>query len=796
MKPALSAIVAVIAACALARMAAADSIETSWRYYRPGNTGIQGDYNEAIWIGPDGDPWIGGYVPTFEEGGIAKFVQAENRWINISNVDYPVIGHPDSTGCSRVSDIVADGAGRLWMGTGRGALRFDPAVGPSSLASYGPHNSSLPGGWTTDVDIAPDGTVWFTSYSTAWGGGGIARYRPSTGAWSYWATGNTHLSVQPKPGGGYYVWSGDGYYGYVFRFDSATQTWTTLPFTGAAGEVAGLPGKDCTDDAGNFWAQRITTPGGWESLDYRRPDGTWATPPEPYPGVTYDIWAFRAYGIAQALLATGNGEVWRFDGNAWASLGQWRPGGYTYDVNMDGAGAVWVCGTGGAARRDPATGAWQRFRITNTSQIDYWVRDLSLEEEGAVWLTGNAGTGYGGFERFDGARWYCWNDYTYGRGGPWGFPTDNADAVAYRPSNGRTALNPMFNGIREWTGTTFVTLDPSSTSKGLVEDSIGRLWSLGEYFSLRYHDGSGWTQVGMIGWGNRIQRDPDRAGTIWAATGHEVTRTDGAYRYSRGIEDFPELTTQSDTFSGLAAAPGGIAWIGATVQYGAGGAGGALIRLDSSTGSYQMLRYDQGWPLPGQYVSPLAVTPDGRVWMQYDSDYLVAQRGLCWYDGASVGVFPAPPFGEPQWGGLPHAQIVDAEVRPIPGGYELWLSCASRGIAVLTVRTAATSVAGGPEGSPETAGSGLSLEQNSPNPFNRSTRLAYAIPRSGRVTLEVFDIAGRRVRTLLAEERAAGSHELEWDGRDARGARVSGGVYFARLVAESGVVERRMVLIR
>ena len=47
---------------------------STWRYYRPGNTGIQGDYNQAIYIGPDDDPWFGGYDPGFEEGGVAKLV--------------------------------------------------------------------------------------------------------------------------------------------------------------------------------------------------------------------------------------------------------------------------------------------------------------------------------------------------------------------------------------------------------------------------------------------------------------------------------------------------------------------------------------------------------------------------------------------------------------------------------------------------------------------------------------------------------------------------------------------------
>jgi hypothetical protein len=51
----------------------------SWRYYRVGNTGIQGDYNQAVWVGPDGDPYIAGYDPIFEEGGFSKFIQGENR---------------------------------------------------------------------------------------------------------------------------------------------------------------------------------------------------------------------------------------------------------------------------------------------------------------------------------------------------------------------------------------------------------------------------------------------------------------------------------------------------------------------------------------------------------------------------------------------------------------------------------------------------------------------------------------------------------------------------------------------
>lgn len=778
---------AVIAGLGARPAAAEDTF--SWRYYRPGNTGIQGDYNEAIWVGPDGDPYIGGYEPSFEEGGFAKFVQAENRWINFSNVDYPVIGHPDLTGCTRVSDIVADAAGKLWLATGRGALLFDPAVGGSSIINYGPQNSQLPGGWTDDVDIAPDETIWFASISVVWGGGGITRYQPSSGTWTHWATGDRHLSVQPKPAGGYYVWSADTYYGYVFRFDSATQQWTTLPFPPVPGDVVGMPGKDCVDDAGNFWALRLVPDGGWETLDYRRPDGTWVTPAPPYPGITFDLWAFRAFGNAQALLANGNGDIWRFNGTSWQSLGQWRPGGFTQDLNIDAAGNVWACGIEGAAKRDATTGAWQRYRISNTGQIDFFVRDLSLGVDGTVWITANAAPGVGGMERFDGTRWSCWNDFTYGLGGPWPFPTDNADAIAYRPSTGHVAVNPTFNGIREWTGSAFLTLDTGSTSKGLVEDSLCRLWDNAEYPGLRYHDGSAWIQVGPTYWGGyAIQRDPERPGTIWSANSDEVKRTDGVYSFSRGIGDFPELDPTTNTFSGLAAAPGGVAWVGISEPY---GGGGALIRLDSTTGTYQMLRYDQGWPLPGQYVAPRAVTPDGRVWMQYDSEYPSTDAGLCWYDGVNVGTFPAPPGGAPQWGGLPHSSIDDLEVRVIPGGYELWMSCLSRGLAVLTVQTPTTAVP-----TENVSAARLFLAQNVPNPFRTDTQIRFDLPRTESVQLDIFDVTGRRARALVSQTLPPGSHRIEWDGRGDHGQPLSSGVYYYRLNAGSETVQRKLVLLQ
>ena len=78
------------------------------------------------------------------------------------------------------------------------------------------------------------------------------------------------------------------------------------------------------------------------------------------------------------------------------------------------------------------------------------------------------------------------------------------------------------------------------------------------------------------------------------------------------------------------------------------------------------------------------------------------------------------------------------------------------------------------------AGLSLQLYQPAPNPFNNSTRIAYAISSGGneRVEIAIFNVAGRKVRTLVSGFQAAGRYEVSWDAVDNYGSKVSPGVYF------------------
>lgn len=88
------------------------------------------------------------------------------------------------------------------------------------------------------------------------------------------------------------------------------------------------------------------------------------------------------------------------------------------------------------------------------------------------------------------------------------------------------------------------------------------------------------------------------------------------------------------------------------------------------------------------------------------------------------------------------------------------------------------------------------LGQSTPNPFNPRTRIAYSLDAPKHAELVVYDLAGRRVKTLVSGHVDAGPHEAEWDGTDDHKRRVASGVYLYRLVAGEFSETKRMVLLK
>jgi hypothetical protein len=87
------------------------------------------------------------------------------------------------------------------------------------------------------------------------------------------------------------------------------------------------------------------------------------------------------------------------------------------------------------------------------------------------------------------------------------------------------------------------------------------------------------------------------------------------------------------------------------------------------------------------------------------------------------------------------------------------------------------------------------LRQASPNPFTASTRIVFSLPRAGRARVEVYDVTGRLVRRLFDGDAASGATGVTWDGRDDRGARLSGGIYYARLATAERTSALKVVML-
>ncbi|MBD3403933.1 T9SS type A sorting domain-containing protein [candidate division GN15 bacterium] len=90
----------------------------------------------------------------------------------------------------------------------------------------------------------------------------------------------------------------------------------------------------------------------------------------------------------------------------------------------------------------------------------------------------------------------------------------------------------------------------------------------------------------------------------------------------------------------------------------------------------------------------------------------------------------------------------------------------------------------------------VSLGANYPNPFNPSTTISFSLSAAGQARLEVFNILGQRVRTLVDGPHGAGVHSVVWDGRNNAGETVSSGVYFYRLTTDDVIESKKMLLLK
>jgi hypothetical protein len=90
----------------------------------------------------------------------------------------------------------------------------------------------------------------------------------------------------------------------------------------------------------------------------------------------------------------------------------------------------------------------------------------------------------------------------------------------------------------------------------------------------------------------------------------------------------------------------------------------------------------------------------------------------------------------------------------------------------------------------------FSLSQNYPNPFNPATNFRFTLAKTSQVKIEIYNIVGQRVRTLVDEEMRPGVYVADWDSKDDKGNSVSSGIYFYRMTAGDFSDMKKMLLVK
>jgi hypothetical protein len=91
---------------------------------------------------------------------------------------------------------------------------------------------------------------------------------------------------------------------------------------------------------------------------------------------------------------------------------------------------------------------------------------------------------------------------------------------------------------------------------------------------------------------------------------------------------------------------------------------------------------------------------------------------------------------------------------------------------------------------------GTRLFQNSPNPFARQTTISYQLPKAGNVSINIYNVTGQLVKTLVSGRQGPGTYTVIWNGDDNSGAKVSNGVYVYKLETLNGMSIKKMVVLR
>ena len=725
-------------------------------------TGIVEDTGGVIWFSHDD-----------VEKGVTAFDGDEWEWFTIYN--------KPRLPSNNVNAVAADSDGAVWFATDKGIVRYAKIGGVESWDVFDLEGVD-PGKRIQDIIVDSDGVKWivFDRYEKS----GVLRFDGI--AWELYTTesgleSDAVLTLTVGKKGTLYFgttrglsifdgvsWShhpgndrlispnifdmaedGDGTMwfatsGGLSRFDGSSWRtfYTSEPVYDDIVEIA-------VDGNGTIWC--LSSQGNLMSLinDSFVIHAVEVEGISPEPRIHISSFALGADGMLWAdtnleMRYNETEELWEkdlisFDGAEWKlhtlSTAEWFSEGR--DIAIDDDNVLWLATDVGLRSFD---GTVSTTSIIN-GPVSNNIRDIAIDTRNNIMLATDRG-----LSPYNGAVWESWFGTTI-------------RSIVYDENNILWLSDQggivTYDG-NEWTLFDHINDKPIYPSLNYARDENNVMWA-GTTWGLWKVNGSEWTFYGedegfLDGAITDIQIEP--TGVLWMSVGIRkgLWRFDGETftRYLRidGISD--------DTADALVIDKNNRKWVGTRL--------GLSCFNDTTWTTYTVAN-----GLPSNQVNALAVDHNNILWVGTDN-------GVARFDGESWLAFND------------NDGLVDNEVSTIEVDYNniKWFGT-THGLASYDDRTSYTTIS-----KPKT----IDLKGNFPNPFNVETTIEFYLNSWGTVIIDIYNIGGQKVRSLIFKNMPAGRKNVIWNGRGNNGEKVSSGAYFYRITKGSHKAAGRMMLIK
>lgn len=777
---------------------------TAWTTYTK-NDGLVSNMVTSVTIDFNGTKWFGA------DYGLTRF--GDDGWSTFTGRNELVD--------DKVTDVVLDDSGNLWIvhsAAGKGVTHYNGA----DWLWYTIWNTGLPSNTVSAVTANGNGEVWFATDK------GIVLFDGSS--WTIYTLldglPSTEISQLYTDGSGV-LWIAYGRYGRrgVTRFDGETfQTYTVND---------GLDSDSILSIAEYGGTMYFGSTVGLTIYD----GATWINYPNRDRLISPNIFDIVQDNSGVMWFGTSKG-ISRFDGVGWYTY-------YTGDPIMDDVvdmevgpdGTVWGRSSFGTIMR-VADDQLVRLNIEHEDipeNSDPRFSAFTIDENGVIWATLNEGTRFdetmnihtARLWSYDGSLWRCnlltteqpfdevraldtgshgeiwmatdsglrrFRDFTLETFLVDGPIDNNISAIAIDGRNGKTVATER--GLSFYDGTSWENL-PGTTRRDMRYDRNGTLW-LADSFGILTRNGTEWTRYEEID-GEEVYRsiafETDKDGVMWIGTVTGLWKhADGDWTYYG--EDKGGVV---DSIRDIAVDRNGIVWMTVGLNNGVWSFDGETFKKFSSVDGLSYDRAtqiavdhhnrkwigtlrglscynDSTWTsyfvkdgLPSDNITAVAVDNNGIVWVGTD-------KGAVRIDGSHWQTITVA-------NGLVDDSVINITVDK---NNVVWIGT-TYGLSSYDSRDA---------GVGDDTPAAIRLYGSYPNPFNIETVIDFDLQVWGDVVIDIYNIAGQKVRTFRFGDMPAGRKNILWNARDDQGATVSSGPYFYRIVKGGHSSGGKMMLVK